>query len=230
MKGKIIVSGGGKLRLFGGAKTAPSWETPLAGSGALCAGGGWIFAASDEENAVYRFRQDTLLPKNVLAGGPGMRAMCLSRCGRLLFVLASDADSVLMLGAQDGVPLRLARVGVCPQSLRLDDTGRYLVIAGGRDGCAHLLCARTLKTVHRETCGGFCADAVCRGGRIRTLCMCADRAAPGRLIAAGAAQMFIDPLTERLYARENGGKWRLVCAAARDAAFLSHAGRDAERG
>ena len=218
--GRIIVSGAGKLRVFLWPELSKSEETILAGSGALCAGRGSVFAASDE-NAIYRLDRRTLLPQSVYAGGPGMRVLCLSADGRRLYALLSDADSVLMLGADTGAMLMLARVGVCPQSMRFDDTGQRLVIAGGKDGCAYLLCAQTLKLLGRYSADGHCADASARAGCVRALRFCGERvcAAAGKLIHADGVTLLLDPLTERLFCRV-GGEWRLVCDSARDVAVL----------
>lgn len=220
---RIIVSGSGQLRVFRGAKLAAGEVVPLERSGALCAGRGVVFAASDEDNAIYRLDAHTLLPTGVYAGGPGMRALCLSADGERLFALLSDADSVLMLSGRDGAPMLLARVGVSPQSMRMDDTGERLVIAGGRDGCAHLLCARTLRLLAQFPAEGFCADAACRGRRVHALRLRGEwsLAAPGKLIPAHGKTLLLDSLTERLFASyAEAGAWRLVCTGARDAAAI----------
>ncbi len=223
MTGRIIVSGGEKLRTFDLPGLFPGKETPLPGSGALCAGQGGVYAASDGESAIYRLDANTLLPCGVYAGGPGMRALCLSADGERLFALLADADSVLMLCARTGAPMVLARVGVCPQSMRLDNTGERLVIAGGRDGCAHILCSRTLRLLARHPSEGFCADASVRNGRIRALRLRGERgAAPGKLIAGHGVTLLLDRLNERLYLTEDarGEAWHFVCAGARDAALI----------
>lgn len=221
MTGRIIVSGEGKLRLFGWPDLAAKEETPLPGGGALCAGQGGVYVSSDEERTIYHLDADTLLPRGVYAGGPGMRALCLSRDGERLFALLGDADSVLMLCARSGAPMLLARVGVSPQNMRLDDTGERLVVAGGRDGCVHVLCAHTLALLARYPSEGFLADAGMRNGRVRALRLCGERSfAPGKLIAGQGITLLLDRLNERLYA--SGGKadeWRFVCSGARDAAL-----------
>lgn len=220
---RIIVSGGEKLRTFGLPGILPGKETPLPGSGALCAGQGSVYAASDGESAIYRLDANTLLPCGVYAGGPGMRALCLSADGERLFALLSDADSVLMLCARTGAPMMLARVGVCPQNMRLSGEGERLVIAGGRDGCVHILCSRTLRLLARYRAEGFCADASVRDGRIRALRLRGERgAAPGKLIAGDGVTLLLDRLTDRLYLTEDvhGEAWRLVCSGVRDAALI----------
>ena len=220
---EIVVSGGGKLRAYDAQKQTLTKETMLEGSGALCADGVHIYCASDVENVIYRLQGETLLPQSVYAGGPGMRALCLSRDGESLFVLLADADSVLMLRAQDGMPMCLARVGVYPQRMKLDESGEALVVAGGKDGCAYLLCARTLRLLARQRGRGFCAEASRRAGRVCALRMEEERfAAAGKLIGAGDTAWMFEPLHERLYAYDAAQKrWRLVCTQARDAARLT---------
>jgi len=195
----------------------------LAGCGALCARRGSVYAAGEEEGVIYHLDAASLLPCGVYAGGPGMRALCLSADAERLFVLLSDADSVLMLCARTGAPMVLARAGVHPQSMRLDDTGKRLVIAGGRDGCVHLLCAGTLRRLARYPAEGFCADAGMRRGRVRALRYVGKdgSAAAGKLIASGGKALLLDRVNERLFVSDAGRReWRFVCARARDAAFV----------
>ena len=220
MEKRIIVSGGGKLRVFGAQRLSLLGETPLEGSGALCAGEGCVICACDDDSAVYRVDPLTLLPQSVYAGGPQMRALCLSRDKSRLYILCSGADSVLMLSAYDGAPMMLARVGADPQSLRLDDTGERLVIAGGRDGCVHLLCARTLCALFCLRGEGFCADAVLRRGKIRALRLGGNGAfaSPGRAIHIPGGTLIVDSASERLLSFGREGR-RVVCEGARDAAL-----------
>lgn len=218
MEKRIIVSGGGKLRAFDAQHLSLLGEVPLGGSGALCAGEGCVFCACDDDSAVYRVDPLTLLPQSVYTGGPQMRTICLSRDKSRLYILCSGADSVLMLSAYDGAPMMLARVGVNPQSLRLDDTGERLVIAGGRDGCVHLLCAGTLSALFCLRGEGFCADAILRRGKIRALRLGGKEtfASPGRVIHIPGGALIVDSASERLFSfgREGG---RVVCEGARDA-------------
>lgn len=222
MEKRIVVSGGGKLRVFDARRLFLLGESPLEGSGALCAGKGCVFCAGDRDNAVYRLCAKTLLPLGVYAGGPEVRAMCISRDLTRLYVLVSGADSVLMLSACDGAPMMLARVGADPQNLRLDDTGERLVVAGGRDGCVHLLCARTLAPLLCFRGAGFCADAVARKGRVRALRLREEgfAAATGRVIHMPGRSLVIDPASERLLACGREGV-RAVCESARDAALIT---------
>lgn len=218
----MVVSGGGKIRVYDAREKTLKKEAALEGSGALCTDGESIYCASDFENVIYRLQGGTLLPQSVYAGGPGMRALCLSRDGENLYVLLADADSVLMLGARDGMPKCLARVGVYPQRLMLDETGEMLVVAGGKDGCVYLLCARTLRLLARQRGKGFCAAASLRSGRVRALRMEEEGrfAAAGKLLRAGDTAWMLDPLGERLYAFDAAKRrWQLVCVQARDAAL-----------
>ena len=143
-------------------------ETAIDGCGAVCAGAGSVYTASEKDGVIYRL-DEKLLPCGVYAGGPGMSALRITKDGERLFALLSDADSVLMLGGQDGLPMFLARVGVNPRQMRLQEGGRYLTIAGGRDGSATVLCAHTLKPLCSSTEEGVCCDAMLLDGCLYAL-------------------------------------------------------------
>ena len=178
--------------------------------GLVCTGGGMIFAAEENERAIYRFDENLLL-SGVYAGGPGMRSLCVTADGERLYVLLSDADSVLMLSAGDGLPMFLARAGVNPQSMHLDESGKCMVIAGGKDGSALMLCPHTLRQLHVVWEEGICVDALLCGD---TLCMLLlDGTMNARLIlryGEARRRMFcLCGMPGSLYAAENE---LLVCA------------------
>lgn len=159
MHGEALVSGGDRLRWISLSQGDVLAETTLEGCGAVCVHGEIVFAAVRGEEAIYRL-DERLLPSGIYAGGPGMRTMCVSPDGERLYVLLADADSVLMLAAASGAPQLLARAGVNPRQMRLDAENELLVIAGGGDGCAHLLEARSLRLLRSIREEGVCWDAV----------------------------------------------------------------------
>ena len=143
-------------------------EALIDGCSAVCACAETVYAAGKKEGVIYRLDK-RLLPCGVCAGGPGLSALAVSRDEKRLFALLSDADGVLMLSGHDGAPMIFARTGVTPVGMRLDAQGELLLVAGGRDGCAQLLCAKTLNTLCSFKGEGICCDALCCGNRICAL-------------------------------------------------------------
>lgn len=70
---------------------------------------------------------------------PGVCSMCFSSCGRYLFQLSSEADSIHTRSAATGELLYAAPVGVFPHCMKLDESGKLLLCAGGAAGEALLL-------------------------------------------------------------------------------------------
>lgn len=167
MAGKVLISGGERLGIVSLRQEKLVKETPLEGCSAVCLSGKMVFAAGENDRAVYRL-DENLLPCGVYAGGPGMGAVCISGDGQRLYVLLRDADSVMMLNASDGSPMFLARAGVSPMAMHLEENGRCLIVAGGKDGQAMLLCPHTLRSLHSVREEGICLDALLFGD---TLCM-----------------------------------------------------------
>ena len=96
METRIIVSGGGLVRVFSLPSGALQKCVPLAGAGALCCGGGQVFCAC--AGAVVRLDAGTLTPRALFAGGPGVCG--LMHAARRLYALCGEGDGVLMVGAQ----------------------------------------------------------------------------------------------------------------------------------
>jgi len=161
-------AGGNRIRRLDLSTGEILCEASIGGCSAVCACAETVYAAGEEEGVIYRLDK-RLLPCGVCAGGPGMRALSVSRDGERLFALLSDADGVMMLSGQDGSPMIFARAGVAPAGMRLDDRKELLLVAGGRDGCAWLLCAKTLSTLCSFRGEGVCCDALCCGSRICAL-------------------------------------------------------------
>lgn len=117
-------------------------HTLLEGAGALCATPNHLLCACMRE--IYRLDRRTLMPQSVYPGGPGICDLCLSLEEQRIFALCSEADSVVMLDAQNGQPLMLGRAGCAPKQMIL--SGQTLIVAGGENGCVHQLSAHTLET------------------------------------------------------------------------------------
>lgn len=242
MERRIIVSGGDELRVFSLPQLSRLGGVPLAGADALLASGEALYCASDEENALFRLDAQTLLPTGVFPGGPGTRALCMSDDSARLYALYADADSVMMLDAVSGSPQMIARAGVGPMAMRMEETGERLVVAGGEDGCVYLLCARTLALLERLCAPGICCDAACAGGYVYALFMTqalgselhiwnaarsrrtiALDGLPGGLLLNGGKCLaatqsgiyVIDALSERLEGRMPGGAGMLIDAGER---------------
>lgn len=147
----------------------------MQGGDALCACGGHIFLASNAERAIWRLDANTLMPQAVFPGGPGMCAMCAGADGMRLYTLLGDADSVLMSDAGTGSALLLNRCGCNPRRMML--RGGLLVIAGGEDGCVHLLDDHTLEGRYCLRMPGPVHDVLAAQGRIHALCMTAELSA-----------------------------------------------------
>ena len=118
----MIVSGGDEVRVFAPPKREPQEQIRLEGAGALCVSHGTVFCASDWGDTVWRLDAERLVPTGLFAGGPGMKRILSSPDGTRLLLLCAEADSVLLLDAGCGLPLVLARAGLNPQNIALDET------------------------------------------------------------------------------------------------------------
>jgi hypothetical protein len=121
MSGRIIVSGDDGLCTYDCPPKNILAVQGLCGIGAICAGEDCLFAASQKENMIWQFHPETLAPMAVFSGGPGISQLMLSRDEKRLYALCSEADSLLMIHAQSGMPLMLARAGVNPCAMALDE-------------------------------------------------------------------------------------------------------------
>lgn len=97
---------------------------------------------------------------------PGVCAMCFSACGRYLYQLGSEADSIHTRCVSTGELLYAAPVGVFPRCMRLDASGRQLLCAAGAVNEAVLLDApeltirRTISTRHPCFLADFWRDGL----------------------------------------------------------------------
>lgn len=154
MAGKIIVSGDMGLCMYSSPPEKLMAANGLGGLGPVCVGQRDLYAVSCRENIIRRFNRETLSPDGAFSGGPGITQLLLSRDGKRLYALCSEADSLLMLDTISGAPLVLARVGVNPCAIALDEQEENIAVAGGASGEVLLLSARSLNTVVRmDTCG-----------------------------------------------------------------------------
>ena len=83
----------------------------------------------------------------------------------------TEADSVLLLDAVCGAPMVLARAGVNPQHMSLDESGEVLAVAAGESGEVLLLSARSLALLRRLPMPGIVLDVALRAGAVYALCL-----------------------------------------------------------
>ena len=109
------------------------------------------------------------LRQSQLCACPGVERMVLSPCGRYVYLLSGEADSVLCCRVRDGRLLYANRAGVWPQDLRLDKEGRHLVVAGGAAGEALVFTAPELRLLHRYALPGAACQALFKGRKLVAL-------------------------------------------------------------
>lgn len=146
---RIVVSGDGGVRVYASPPGRMLTACGLDGAGAICAARDCLFVASDRDNAIWRLDQNTLMPTGIFAGGPGISQMLSSGDGKRLYALCSDADSLLMLSLESGMPLVVNRVGVNPCAMAMDERGDTIAVAGGACGEVLLLSALSLSLIGR---------------------------------------------------------------------------------
>ena len=89
-----------------------------------------------------------------MPAAPGLAALCLSPCGRYVYQLSSEADSIHTRLTATGDLIFAAPVGVFPRAMCLDASGRLLLAAGGAVDEAYLLTAPELmreRTIHTQS-------------------------------------------------------------------------------
>ncbi|MBQ8619803.1 MAG: hypothetical protein IJ418_20160 [Clostridia bacterium] len=143
----------------------------LEGALALCAGEESLFCA-DRGGMIWRFDRRTLMPASLGCGGPGACAMCLSPCGRRLYALLGEGDSVLMSDGKSCRPLALNRCGSNPKSIIC--CGDRLVAAGGESCRVHIYCAKTLDSIDEVAMPGPVYSAALCDGVVYALCLFQD--------------------------------------------------------
>ena len=224
MEKKLIVSLHDGIAALSPENTLTCYA-PLEGVGALCAGEDGVFCA-DGGGAIWRFDRETLMPRSLGCGGPGICDLTLSACGTRLYALLAEADCVLMSDAHTGSAMAVNRCGCNPRGMAC---GReVLAVAGGESASVHLFHVHTLEhlgdipmpgPVYSVAVCGETVCALCLGARRNTvLAVWRDTFAdvlrlpgmPGCLLAEGE-ELYI-AVCGALYAYSLvSGVLRLVC-------------------
>ena len=127
-------------------------ECALEGPRLTCAGSACVCVGGNREClclTCHGMREISRMP-----AAPGLAALCLSPCGRYVYQLSSEADSVHTRRTATGDLIFAAPVGVFPRAMCLDASGRLLLAAGGAVDEAYLLTAPELvreRTIHTQS-------------------------------------------------------------------------------
>lgn len=127
-------------------------ECALEGPRLTCAGSACVCVGGNREClclTCHGLREISRMP-----AAPGLAALCLSPCGRYVYQLSSEADSVHTRLTATGDLIFAAPVGVFPRAMCLDASGRLLLAAGGAVDEAYLLTAPELvreRTIHTQS-------------------------------------------------------------------------------
>lgn len=127
-------------------------DCALEGPRLTCAGSACVCVGGNREClclTCHGLREISRMP-----AAPGLAALCLSPCGRYVYQLSSEADSVHTRLTATGDLVFAAPVGVFPRAMCLDASGRLLLAAGGAVDEAYLLTAPELvreRTIHTQS-------------------------------------------------------------------------------
>ena len=127
-------------------------DCALEGPRLTCAGSACVCVGGNREClclTCHGLREISRMP-----AAPGLAALCLSPCGRYVYQLSSEADSVHTRLTATGDLIFAAPVGVFPRAMFLDASGRLLLAAGGAVDEAYLLTAPELvreRTIHTQS-------------------------------------------------------------------------------
>lgn len=127
-------------------------DSALEGPRLTCAGSACVCVGGNREClclTCHGLREISRMP-----AAPGLAALCLSPCGRYVYQLSSEADSVHTRLTATGDLIFAAPVGVFPRAMCLDASGRLLLAAGGAVDEAYLLTAPELvreRTIHTQS-------------------------------------------------------------------------------
>lgn len=125
-------------------------DCALEGPRLACAGSACVCVGGNREClclTCHGLREISRMP-----AAPGLAALCLSPCGRYVYQLSSEADSVHTRLTATGDLIFAAPVGVFPRAMCLDASGRLLLArgrGGGRSLPAH--CAGIGARTHHHT-------------------------------------------------------------------------------
>ncbi|MDD3335169.1 MAG: hypothetical protein PHI98_06570 [Eubacteriales bacterium] len=109
-----------------------------------CGGRDCFFICCRQSRDCLCYSAKTRQPTLRMPAPPELAALCPSPCGRYLYQLSTEADTVHTLHLNAGELCYAAPVGVFPRSMRLHPSGRWLLIAGGAAPEAILLRAPEL--------------------------------------------------------------------------------------
>ena len=127
-------------------------DCALEGPRLTCAGSACVCVGGNREClclTCHGLREISRMP-----AAPGLAALCLSPCGRYVYQLSSEADSVHTRLTATGDLIFAAPVGVFPRAMCQDASGRLLLAAGGAVDEAYLLTAPELvreRTIHTQS-------------------------------------------------------------------------------
>lgn len=127
-------------------------DCALEGPRLTCAGSACVCVGGNREClclTCHGLREISRMP-----AAPGLAALCLSPCGRYVYQLSSEADSIHTRLTATGDLIFAAPVGVFPRAMCLDASGRLLLAAGGAVDEAYLLTAPELvreRTIHTQS-------------------------------------------------------------------------------
>lgn len=127
-------------------------DCALEGPRLTCAGSACVCVGGNREClclTCHGLREISRMP-----AAPGLAALCLSPCGRYVYQLSSEADSVHTRLTATGDLIFAAPVGVFPRAMCLDASGRLLLAAGGAVDEAYLITAPELvreRTIHTQS-------------------------------------------------------------------------------
>ena len=127
-------------------------DCALEGPRLTCAGSACVCVGGNREClclTCHGLREISRMP-----AAPGLAALCLSPCGRYVYQLSSEADSVHTRLTATGDLIFAAPGGVFPRAMCLDASGRLLLAAGGAVDEAYLLTAPELvreRTIHTQS-------------------------------------------------------------------------------
>lgn len=127
-------------------------DCALEGPRLTCAGSACVCVGGNREClclTCHGLREISRMP-----AAPGLAALCLSPCGRYVYQLSSEADSVHTRLTATGDLIFAAPMGVFPRAMCLDASGRLLLAAGGAVDEAYLLTAPELvreRTIHTQS-------------------------------------------------------------------------------
>ena len=147
---RVLVCRQGGVWMFSGADRQPAaLPCPLECPCAPCAAQGISAFACSKSRETLCLETGSGREISRMPCVPGVCAMCFSPCGRYLYQLGSDADSVHTRSTATGELLYAAPAGVFPRSMKMAAGGGLLLCAGGAAPEALLMNTPDLTTSRR---------------------------------------------------------------------------------